>query len=74
MLVAVRDIAARCRKCRGTDFQPLEAGEVRLTSVLACTACGHRATYRELLERIGEEAIKRANDAIARLKRRSKKN
>ena len=73
MLVAVRDIAARCRKCGKTDFAPLAAGELRLTSVLACTGCGQRATYRELLERIGEEAIRRANDAIERLKRRPKK-
>ena len=77
MIVAVRDIAARCRQCGKTDFKPLEGGdrrgELRLTTVLACSACGHRATYRELLEQIGEEAIKRANDAIERLRRRPKK-
>jgi hypothetical protein len=73
MLVAVRDIAARCRKCGKTDFKPLAAGELRLTTAMACTGCGDRTTYRELLEQIGEEAIKRANDAIARLKRRPKK-
>lgn len=71
MLVAVRDIAARCRKCGKTDFTL--SGELRLTSVLACTACGQPATYRELLEQIGEEAIRRANESIARLKRRPKK-
>ena len=73
MLVAVRDIAARCRKCGKTDFKPLAAGELRLTTAMSCTGCGDRTTYRELLEQIGEEAIKRANDAIARLKRRPKK-
>ena len=73
MLVAVRDIAARCRKCGKTDFKPLAAGELRLTTAMACTGCGDRTTYRELLEQIGEEAIKRANDAIARLKGRAKK-
>lgn len=73
MLVAVRDIAARCRKCGKTDFKPLAAGELRLTTAMSCTGCGERTTYRELLEQIGEEAIKRANDAIARLKRRPKK-
>ena len=73
MLVAVRDIAARCRKCGKTDFKPLAAGELRLTTAMACTGCGERASYRELLEQIGEEAIKRANEAIARLKRRPKK-
>ncbi len=73
MLVAVRDIAARCRKCGKMDFKPLAAGELRLSTVLACTGCGERATYRDLLEQIGEEAIKRANEAIDRLKRRPKK-
>lgn len=73
MLVAVRDIAARCRKCGKTDFKPLAAGELRLSTALACTGCGERTTYRDLLEQIGEEAIKRANDAIARLKRRPTK-
>ena len=73
MLVAVRDIAARCRKCGKTDFKPQASGELKLPSLLSCTACGERATYRELLEQIGEEAIRRANDALARLKRRPKK-
>jgi len=73
MLVAVRDIAARCRKCGATDFKPQGGGELRLTTVMACAGCAERTTYRELLEQIGEEAIQRANEAIARLKRRPKK-
>jgi hypothetical protein len=40
---------------------------------MACAGCGERTTYRELLEQIGEEAIQRANEAIANLKRRPKK-
>jgi hypothetical protein len=73
MLVAVRDIAARCRKCGKTDFEPILPGALRLTTPMACTGCGERTTYRDLLEQIGEEAIRRANDAIARLKGRPKK-
>ncbi|HEX7052345.1 MAG TPA: hypothetical protein VF211_00245 [Burkholderiales bacterium] len=73
MLVAVRDIAARCRKCGNTDFRPLGPGELRLGSAMACTSCGERTTYRDLLEQIGEEAIRRANEAIDRLKRKPKK-
>jgi hypothetical protein len=73
MLVAVRDIAARCRKCGETDFKPLVPGALRLATTMACAGCGERTTYRELLEQIGEEAIRRANDAIARLKGRPKK-
>ncbi|HYX63718.1 MAG TPA: hypothetical protein VE935_05805 [Burkholderiales bacterium] len=73
MQVAVRDIAARCRRCGSTDFAPAAGSDLRLTSVLACSGCGERATYRELLEQIGEEAIRRANESIERLKRRPKK-
>ena len=73
MLVAVRDIAARCRKCGGTDFRPLAAGELRLDTAMACSGCGERTTYRDLLEQIGEEAIRRANEAIERLRRRPRK-
>ncbi len=73
MLVAVRDIAAHCRKCGNTDFRPLGTAEPRLTTPMECSACGERANYRELLEQIGEEAIRRANESLANLKRRPKK-
>jgi hypothetical protein len=69
MIVAVRDIAARCRKCSNSDFRPLSGGDLRLATAMACTHCGQKTTYRDLLEQIGEEAMKRANEAIARLKR-----
>ena len=73
MLVAVRDIAAHCRKCGNTDFRPLGAAEPRLTTPMECAGCGERTTYRELLEQSGEEAIRRANESLASLKRRPKK-
>jgi hypothetical protein len=69
MIVAVRDIAARCRNCGKSDFKPLPGGDLRLATAMACTSCGQKTTYRDLLEQIGEEAMKRANEAIARLKR-----
>ena len=72
MLVAVRDIAARCRKCGSTDFHPPQ-GPLRLSSPLTCSACGEPSVYRDLLEQIGEEAIRRANEAIERLKQRPRK-
>lgn len=72
MIVSVRDIVARCRNCGGSDFDPLPGGELRLTTALACTSCGEKTSYRELLEQIGEEAMKRANEAIAKLKKRKK--
>src|SRR5439155_21338383 len=50
MIVAARDIAARCRKCGKSDFKPLSGGDLRLATVMACTACGQKTTYRDLLE------------------------
>ena len=69
MIVSVGDLSARCKMCGGRDFRMADAGAVRLTSRLACTGCGHAATYRELLESIGEEAMKRANDALENLRK-----
>jgi hypothetical protein len=40
---------------------------------MECSGCGERTAYRELLEQIGEEAIRRANESLAALKRRPKK-
>ena len=40
---------------------------------MACSSCGQRTTYRELLEQIGEEAMKRANEALAALKKKKPK-
>jgi hypothetical protein len=73
MIVAVRDITAHCTKCGKTDFRVLARGELRLTTAMACNACDARTTYRELLEQIGEEAIKRANAAIEALKKKKPK-
>jgi len=69
MQVKVRDIVARCAKCGATNFSLTDAGAVRLTSVMACTACGEKTTYRELLEAIGEEAMRRANEALEKLRK-----
>ena len=70
MIVSVRDIAARCKGCGGTDFKKVNgaAGD-RLASVMACTGCGLETTYRDLLESIGEEAMRRANDALEKLRK-----
>jgi hypothetical protein len=73
MLVSIGDITAACARCGGTDFQPLAAGEVRLSSELKCAGCGSRTRYLALLDQIGEEAMRRANRAIEELRRAPKK-
>ena len=71
MIVTIRDVSARCTSCDGTDFRPLEPGPLRLTTRLACTQCNQMVTYRDLLESIGEQAMHRANEALAKLKKTS---
>jgi hypothetical protein len=73
MIVSIRDVSARCAGCGGTDFKQQESGALRLASVLTCTACGRETTYRELLDSIGEEAMRRANEAFAKLKKNGRR-
>lgn len=72
MNVSVRDIHAKCSKCGSRDFMPLGHGPVRLASRMACIECGRTTTYRALLETIGEEAMRRANKALDKLRKSAK--
>ena len=70
MQVTVGDITARCKGCGGSDFESPSAGALRLSTELKCAKCGERARYLSLLDQIGEEAMRRANQAIDELKKR----
>ena len=72
MLISIGDITAACARCGGKDFQPLGNGRLRLASELTCASCGERVKYLALLDQIGEEAMRRANQAIEELKKRPK--
>lgn len=72
MNIRIGDITARCERCRGSDFEVLSPGAVRLTSELRCTGCGTKLKYLALLDQIGEEAMRRANEAIEGLKKKKK--
>jgi hypothetical protein len=69
--VSVRDVTAKCPACAGTEFESLLGEALRLTTLLQCSNCSAKSTYRELLDQIGEEAMRRANRAIEELKRKS---
>jgi hypothetical protein len=69
VLVSVGDINARCKDCGGTDFKVVKPGTLRLTSLMACTACDRVTTYLDLLDDIGEQAMQRANESLTKLKR-----
>jgi hypothetical protein len=72
MIISIGDITARCPRCEGAEFEPLTEGPLRLASEFKCNACGARVRYLALLDQIGEEAMRRANDAIEALKNRKK--
>ena len=72
MIISIGDITARCPRCEGAEFEPLSGGPLRLASELKCSACGATVRYLALLDQIGEEAMRRANEAIEALKKRKK--
>jgi hypothetical protein len=73
MQVSVGDITARCKECGGTEFKPLGSGSMRLTSRLVCIKCERATTYFDLLDQIGEEAMRRANESLAKLKKNGRR-
>ena len=72
MIIGIGDIRGRCESCGGTEFDVLSPGALRLTSELRCKGCGARCKYLALLDQIGEEAMRRANQAIEELKKKKK--
>lgn len=72
MVISIGDITAHCEACRGTEFEQLSPGALRLTTKLRCKGCGAHCKYLALLDQIGEEAMRRANEAIEELKKHKK--
>ena len=67
MIISVGEAKARCRGCGDADFVPAQAGPLTLAAVLVCSGCGERSTYEALLDSIGEEAMKTANESLKAL-------
>ncbi|HJV11264.1 MAG TPA: hypothetical protein VJ690_07165 [Burkholderiales bacterium] len=73
MDIRVGEIVASCERCGATEFLPLAPGPLRFESDVRCSACGATVKYVALLDQIGEEAMRRANQAIDALKKGPKK-
>ena len=73
MDIRIGEIVASCERCAATEFAPLAPGPLRPESDLRCSACGATVKYVALLDQIGEEAMRRAKQAIEELKARPKK-
>ena len=69
MIVSIRDMRARCASCGGMEFRQLDPGALRLATRMACIGCNDVTTYRDLLDSIGEQAMRRANEALAKPKK-----
>jgi len=69
MRIRVDDLVARCKRCGSVEFRRLSDEPLRPQSALACEGCEQRTTYRELLDGIGEEAMRLARESIARMKK-----
>ena len=72
MKLSVGHIAARCLRCGCAQFDAQDTAALSSDSILTCSSCGAKNAYHELMHQIGEQAIKEANESLARL--RGKKN
>jgi ribosomal protein S27AE len=72
MYIRINDLTAKCPACGHPDFRPLP-GKLTSEDRLTCGQCGVQTRYGELLDHMGEEAIRRAHDALEELKRTVRK-
>jgi hypothetical protein len=66
--IRVRNLKAVC-SCGSAEF--LSPKEPRLTArtLIACASCGKQRPYAELLDDIGEEAIRQARETLYRMEK-----
>jgi hypothetical protein len=62
-------LLARCARCDGTEFRRVNAGPLRLTSPLACTACGAEVIHGDLLAQLAKDAVHQSRAVAARTRR-----
>ncbi|HET7198276.1 MAG TPA: hypothetical protein VFI86_06390 [Burkholderiales bacterium] len=62
-------LLARCGRCDGTEFRLLAEEPLRLTSVLACTACGEQVVHGNLLAQLAKDAVHQSKAIAVRTRR-----
>lgn len=62
-------LLARCPRCDGTEFRLVNAGALRLTSLLACTSCGASVIHGNLLAQLAKDAVHQSRAVAARTRR-----
>jgi hypothetical protein len=73
VLIRIGEISAACTRCGGTQFEPSSQEALRLASELECAGCGEKVRYLALLDQIGKEAMRRANQAVENRKKRPRR-
>ena len=68
MKVRVRDLSATC-VCDSTEFKEPHGPPFTLGEIFVCAKCQRCWEYYALLDRIGEEAARRAEEALESLRR-----
>ena len=70
MKVELHNIVAECASCHGTDFEPQSARRdpIAAQTPMACTRCGAHTSYIALLMQIGDQAIARSLETLARIR------
>ena len=64
-------LVARCARCDGTEFLPADPTQpVKLTSELACCACGERVIHGNLIAQLAKDAINQSRAFTAARTRR----
>jgi hypothetical protein len=62
-------LQARCTRCDGEVFLQRGEGELRMTSVLACAACGTPVVHGRLIAQLAKDAVYQSRAATARTRR-----
>ena len=66
----IGNLAARCARCDGTQFRPVAAGPLRMTSELACISCGERVVRGNLIAQLAKDTVQHSRAMTASRARR----
>lgn len=62
-------LLGRCPRCDSTEFRLLGGGGLRLTSALACSACGAEIVHGKLLAQLARDAVQHSRAVAVRTQR-----
>lgn len=70
LTLSVGGVTARCPKCGAIEFIPRAQTGREVSPALVCTSCKTETPRRALIDQIGEEVMKRANEALEKARKR----